>query len=525
MSLPSQSRRRVVGARLLAGLVSTSFLFDVALAQGPAVSGVYNRAASMQYGPAGSGSFGASGSSGYGSYGSSDAAPGGSSAFGANGQTAVAAPDWTPIVVSEPEYVHAKHDTTEPILSVATMAESYAVLTASGDKTAQIWTLEGAVDEQKADWFVKNGRVQKTYKDAHRQGLTDAILSPTESHVITASYDGVGRLWTIGNQENIRPYRGAKDRLWRIAISDDGQYVGAACNDGRVYFWETLTVNDAGTLPNRKDAQKLGPGFEKVGHEGPVFDVAFSPDGGFCATAGADNTIRVWNLQMFRQVAVIEGHADKVYTVRFSPDGKYLLSASRDKTARLWDPASGQELCRFVGCLGAVREAVFTADGCVLTASDDGTARLWSPQFGANETNGANANGRSDVYPQASSSFGSSDPNNPQADAAPAQPTRKAGKPKGVELATFEAGSPVFSAAATFDGVYVVGGCADGKARVWRVPGMSAAAGMNFDYGYGADQNANGAQGGYPSSQGAQGGYPSSQGLQGGYPASNRSTR
>ncbi|MBQ5789138.1 MAG: hypothetical protein IIW01_02520, partial [Thermoguttaceae bacterium] len=128
MSLPSQSRRRVVGARLLAGLVSTSFLFDVALAQGPAVSGVYNRAASMQYGPAGSGSasFGASGSSGYGSYGSSDAAYGGSASFGANPNDPTApvpgSTAWEPTVVSEPEYVHAKHDTTEPILSVATMA-------------------------------------------------------------------------------------------------------------------------------------------------------------------------------------------------------------------------------------------------------------------------------------------------------------------------------------------------------------------------------------------------------------------
>jgi WD40 repeat protein len=216
---------------------------------------------------------------------------------------------------------------------------------------------------------------------------------------------------------------------------------------------------------------------------------------------------------MFRQVAVIEGHADKVYSVRFSADGNYLLSASRDKTARLWSPASGEELCRFVGHVGAVREASFTADGLVLTASDDGTARLWNPQFGANDANGANANARSDAYPSSGSS--SYDPDGRQQEKAVAKPTRKAGKAKGVELATFEAGSPVFSAATTFDGVYVVGGCADGKARVWRVPGMSAAADMNFDYGYGSQQNANGSQGGYPASQGVQGGYP----------AQNRSTR
>lgn len=507
MSVSSQSRRRVVGARLLAGLVSTSFLFDAAFAQSPAASGVYNRAASMQYGPAGSGSFGASGSSGYASGSSSYGQASGSNAFGANGFGAVAgtngqaavlpgSPDWKPIVVSTPEYVHDKHDSSEPILSVATMAEEYAILTASGDKTAQIWTLEGKFDELTGDWSIKNGRVRKTYKEAHRQGLTDAILSPTESHVLTSSYDGSARLWTIGNQENIRPYRGAKDRLWKVAISDSGEYVGAACNDGRVYFWETLTVNDAGTLPNREDAQKLGPGFEKVGHEGPVFDVSFSPDEAYCATAGADNTIRVWNLQTFRQIGVIEGHADKVYSVRFSSDGGYLLSASRDKTARIWNPSNGQEVCRFVGHLGAVREASFTPDGYVLTASDDGTVRLWSPNSASNETNaGPNASG-SDVYPSSSSSFGSSGPGAPQEEKT-AKPTRKVGKAKGVELATFEAGSPVFSTATTFDGVYVVGGCADGKARVWRVPGAAPTASYGYDES--ATQYPNGAQGGYPS--------------------------
>ncbi len=504
MSVSSQSRRRVVGARLLAGLVSTSFLFDVAFAQSPAASGVYNRAASMQYGPAGSGSFGASGSSGYGS--SYGQASGPNAAFGANGFGATngangqnaplpGSPDWKPIVVSTPEYVHDKHDASEPILSVATMAENYAILTASGDKTAQIWMIEGRFDELTGDWAIEKGRVRKTYKDAHRQGLTDAILSPTESHVITSSYDGVGRLWTINNQENIRSYRGAKDRLWKIAISDDGQYVGAACNDGRVYFWESLTVNAAGTLPNREDAQKLGPGFEKVGHEGPVFDVAFSPDGGFCATAGADGTIRLWNLRTFRQISVLEGHADKVYSVRFSSNGDLLLSASRDKTARVWNPSNGQEVCRFVGHVGAVREAIFALDAYVLTASDDGTVRLWSLNSATNDAN-AGSNDASGAR-SASSSYGSSGPGAEQAETA-AKPTRKAGKAKGVELATFEAGSPVFSTAATFDGAYVVGGCADGKARVWRVPGASPTASVGYDE--------NGEQSGYPANDG----YPAS---------------
>src|SRR5262249_3108055 len=80
----------------------------------------------------------------------------------------------------------------------------------------------------------------------------------------------------------------------------------------------------------------------------------------------------------------LPGHTDKVHAVAFSRDGQRLASAGADGTVRFWDLADGRELLRFKAHAGAVNGLAFSPDGQRLaTAGGDRTAKVWEAETGA----------------------------------------------------------------------------------------------------------------------------------------------
>lgn len=149
----------------------------------------------------------------------------------------------------------------------------------------------------------------------------------------------------------------------------------------------------------------LSPGTRRIlaGHEGPVFAVAYSPDGKTAISGSYDQSLILWNLatgEIIRQFGPdnpdtpeVEGHAHYVRTIAFSPDGQTVLSGGTDKIMIWWDVTTGEIIRQFgadnpdtpevEGHTKAVRTVLFHPDGKTLvTSSEDMTLIRWDMETG-----------------------------------------------------------------------------------------------------------------------------------------------
>jgi WD40 repeat protein/serine/threonine protein kinase len=179
-------------------------------------------------------------------------------------------------------------------------------------------------------------------------------------------------LWTRFNSK--QTFLGHTDRVFSVCFRSDGKRLASASADKTVKIWDVEKGQEILTLQ---------------GHVEVVVSVCFSPDGKRLASAGGDPDIRhrgelkVWDAETGVEVLALKGHTDHVASVCFSPDGKRLASASADNTVKVWDAETGVEVLTLKGHTRWVHSVCFSPDGKRLaSASPDERVKVWDATSG-----------------------------------------------------------------------------------------------------------------------------------------------
>jgi hypothetical protein len=236
--------------------------------------------------------------------------------------------------------------------------------------TVLAWLAQVAATRETAEVLTQSGI------NALEQGHTFEAMHLFAQAVVTLSFDARGQAYNRlrlsflgpGHVPTLRAILGHAGPVWSVAFSPDGKQVVTASFDKTARVWSAFDGKPIAVLK---------------GHADSVSSAAFSTDGKQVVTASTDNTARVWSASDGKPIAVLKGHAQVVNSAAFSPDGKQVITASWDNTARVWSASDGKPIAVLKGHADQVHSAAFSPDGKqVVTASEDGTARVWSASDG-----------------------------------------------------------------------------------------------------------------------------------------------
>jgi WD40 repeat protein/serine/threonine protein kinase len=185
----------------------------------------------------------------------------------------------------------------------------------------------------------------------HSSQVMTLCFSPDGQILASGGRDHTIRLWDMQTGQQLSLLRGHTSRVRWVRFSPDGQWLVSRSRDGLVKHWQATPGLEANVL---------------TGGRSSLQHVAWSPDGRHLASVGTTNfAVDLWGLSP-RSRTVLNGHSEVVMCAAFSPDSRTLATGSHDHTVRLWDVDHHRALAVLTNEF-PVGSLAFSLDGRTLT--------------------------------------------------------------------------------------------------------------------------------------------------------------
>ncbi len=199
-------------------------------------------------------------------------------------------------------------------LVITTESDDVKVVVTQGGKLVEV--IDTKTDKQ-IRLALRSGEYELELK-----GAPEGLKLTIDKATLTRGKETLAKIERIGKTPAVQPvetvgeircFEGHTERAWEVAFSPDGRYALSGGADG-VFLWEVATGREVRRFSC---------------HDGGL---AFSPNGRQFLSVGGDKDVRLWDVQTGKVLRVLKGHTSFLNRVEFSPDGRRALSGSSDGT-------------------------------------------------------------------------------------------------------------------------------------------------------------------------------------------------
>ena len=205
----------------------------------------------------------------------------------------------------------------------------------------------------------------------HSSAIFSIVENEFKNHVYIADADGNLSVWSKGTWELILFLPLLVGKIRTILVSENGESIYLACQDGRIRMFDTQFFNEQ---------------FSFFAHKDGVNCVAFFPTKKqVIISGGKDGYLRIWDLKSNICVLELPAHNFGIYKILFFNDGNHFCTVSRDKSIKVWraiDCSVVEKIERkHGGHSHAVNDICKIDELTLCTIGDDKRVIIWDAKF------------------------------------------------------------------------------------------------------------------------------------------------
>ncbi len=238
---------------------------------------------------------------------------------------------------------------------------STAIRTAAINKNGSLIAF-GTGEGKISIWDTKQNKFTHEWS-GHDHWVFDLTFGANSERLISGGGDNKTKIWSSKDWKLLKTFEDHTDDVHSVALTPDETLLITGGDD------ENVIVRNL----------KTGEVTFLKGHTAQVTSTVLSLDGKQAFSSSRDQTIRVWDLENFKEVADLTGHQEDVLHLAIDKSGQQLASASYDGTARLWDVKSLKQIASFEIPKRWVTAVEFSNDSKLLfTGSTDFMVRAFN---------------------------------------------------------------------------------------------------------------------------------------------------